>query len=155
MKNNIVLMGIITVVLAGLAFYGGMQYQKSQTPSFNRDFTRNGSRPGMMAGGDTNSSLGPRDGSIRPIAGEIISIDNESMTVKLEDGNSKIVLLSNSTNINKAEKMSLDDLKAGDTVSIFGTTNDDGSVYAQNIQMNPVMQLNGNDNKDVDISPTP
>jgi len=61
-----------------------------------------------------------------------------TITVKLEDGSSKIILLSEKTSINKASEGSITDLTAGEKVAVFGTTNADGSVTAQNIQINPV-----------------
>jgi len=61
-----------------------------------------------------------------------------TITVKLPDGSSKIILLSEKTSINKASEGSVADLVVGEKVAVFGTTNTDGSVTAQNIQINPV-----------------
>ena len=46
-------------------------------------------------------------------------------------------ILSEKTEINKAEKTSKENLKTGQQVAVFGTENSDGSVTAQNIQLNP------------------
>ncbi len=73
----------------------------------------------------------------RPISGEILSSDDKSITVKLQDGSSKIVLLSDKTQINKATSVTKLDLKSGEKVAVFGSENSDGSVTAQNIQLNP------------------
>ena len=78
-----------------------------------------------------------RGGINRPVAGEITSSDGKSHTVKMNDGGSKIIFLSSTTQINKAQTAVTDDLKVGEQVSIFGQTNADGSVTAQNIQLNP------------------
>ena len=59
------------------------------------------------------------------------------MTVKLQDGGSKIVILTDSTAINKSAEGSREDLKIGGKVGVFGTENSDGSVTAQNIQLDP------------------
>lgn len=124
---------IMIVVLIGAgAFYGGMQYQKSQRVSF----TGGGN---MMMRGGPNASGNPMmrgiSNGMRPVQGEIISQDDASITVKLQDGSSKIVLISDSTAVNKATKGTRADLMNGEQVFVVGTTNSDGSMSAQNIQV--------------------
>jgi len=53
---------------------------------------------------------------------------------------SKIVLLSDGTQINKAETVDKSELKSGVKVAVFGTENSDGSVTAQNVQVNPILR---------------
>jgi len=69
------------------------------------------------------------------IAGEIIAKDDSSMTIKLNDGGSKIVLISGSTKTTKQADATADDLAVGTKVSVLGTTNSDGSVSAQSVQI--------------------
>lgn len=130
MKNT---MPIIIVVLALVCivggFFGGMKYQQSKSPSFTGQFA---GRAGGASGAGGNRANGSR-----PVMGQIISNDNNSITVKLQDGSTKIVIVSSSTSINKAATATIADLTVGQTVSAFGTTNTDGSVTAQNIQLNP------------------
>ncbi len=139
MKYNATNTIIIAVVIGVLGFFGGMKYQQTKTPVFNRGF-------GMMQGGEQNSNgvrrqfagaSGVRMG-FRPVSGEIISSDEASITVKLDDGSSKIVMLSNSTAINKAESAAQSELMKGTKVMVFGRENTDGTVDAQNIQLNPI-----------------
>lgn len=119
MKNkNLLITILLLVIVSGLAFVGGMTYQKSKLPAFNRQFA---GRAGF-----------------RPVNGEIISADGKSITVKLQDGSSKIILLSAKTEINKAAKATNEDLKVGEKVMVVGQENSDGSVTAQNIQLNPI-----------------
>ena len=116
---------LILVVLVGVgAFFGGMQYQKSQ---------RSAGR-GQFAGA---GQFGNRNGQNRPVIGEIVSADDKSITVKLMDGSSKIVILSATTAINKQATGSAADLKTGEKVLVLGKENSDGSITAQNIQLNP------------------
>ena len=68
-----------------------------------------------------------------------MSMDGNSITVKLQDGQSKIIILSDTTEINQASKAAKTDLSAGKQVAVFGTENSDGSVTAQNIQLNPML----------------
>lgn len=135
MKNkNIFLVLGLSILIGTGAFYGGMKYQERQGGS---NFI-NGARGGMM-GRNGVSQNGVR-GGFRPVSGEIISADEKTITVKLQDGSSKIVLFSDKTAINKADVAVKTDLKAGIKVAVFGTANSDGSVTAQNIQLNPMMR---------------
>ena len=129
MKNTkiILIVAILLIVFCGGGFYAGVKYQQSQRGSFFRQLNGQGSQMNQVRG---------RMGA-RPVAGEIISKDDKSITVKLQDGGSKIVLFSDSTSINKASEGSKDDLKTGEQVAVFGTDNSDDSVTAQNIQLNP------------------
>ena len=137
MKTNYLVIIILVIIFAGAGFFGGMQYQKSQVSSFTggQGFARNGRLGGSGA-------VGNRSG-FRPVAGEIISADEKSITVKLQDDSSKIVLINDKTVINKAQTVSKSDLKVGEKVSVFGSENADGSVTAQNVQLNPIQRMGG------------
>lgn len=115
----IVIIASLLIVVGGGGFYAGMKYQQNQ-------------RRGQS--GQMRQRTGQ---NFRPVVGDIISQDDKSITVKLEDGSSKIVLFSDNTSINKASEGSKDDLKVDEKVGVFGTENSDGSVTAQNIQLNP------------------
>jgi len=49
-------------------------------------------------------------------------------------------LFSETTVINKAVRATIDDLKNGERVAVFGTENTDGFISAQNIQLNPMLR---------------
>lgn len=141
MNNKIIISAAIALVIgAGAGFFGGMYYQKSKAPTFTRQFGANGAAGGTRGGG---GARGGAAGGFRPATGQIISKDDKSITVKLMDGSSKIVLLSPSTVINKADAATATDLTIGQTVAVFGQTNSDGSVTAQNVQLNPMMFRGG------------
>jgi hypothetical protein len=134
MKNNLVLIVIVSVLVgAGLGFFGGVQYQKSKVPTFAR-FSGGGGQNFRGANGQLSQRV---QGNFRPVTGQIIASDTNSITVKLPDGSSKIVFLTNTTAINQAAQATPADLAAGKSVAVFGQTNSDGSVTAQNIQLNP------------------
>lgn len=84
--------------------------------------------------------------NVSGVVGEIIAKDDQSITVKLEDGSSKIVLLSSDVTVTKSDTGSSDDLQIGTKVGAFGSTNSDGSVSAANIQINPMMRMGGFNN---------
>lgn len=132
------MMAVTIVIVAGLSFLGGMQFQKRRSPigmmggQFNRQFGENGRGKGQ--GGNIQFRQGGNSGGMRagrPVNGEVISQDEKSITVKMPDGGSKIVILSEKTQFNKTSEGAKTDLKVGDQVTAFGTTNADGSITAQ------------------------
>jgi len=136
-NNNTVMIVIIALIVAGAAFFGGMKYQTMQTPmpTFGQGMGRapGASGTGRFAGGATG-------GGARPIVGEIVDITDKSMTVKLMDGSSKIVNLVSATTYSETATASATSLKKGTRVATFGTANSDGSVNAQNVQINPMFR---------------
>ena len=136
MKSNVILIAILALVIGGAAgAYGGIQYQKSQRPAFG------GGSAGFAArAGGAGASGGVRGRNGNGAVGTILSVDSNSITVKMNDGSSKIVLLTGTTAINKAATAAVSDLTTGETVSAFGTTNTDGSITATNVQINPLMR---------------
>jgi hypothetical protein len=130
--NKKIIAGFLVVVIAGVSFYGGMAYAKSSAPARGQ-FTN-----GQFMGGQNRTGGLRAAGSAGSIAfGEIVSKDATSVTVKTQDGSSKIVLVSASVKVTKSVEGSLDDLVAGENVSIVGTTNKDGSLTAQSVQIRP------------------
>ncbi len=125
MKNNIVMTVIVALVVAAAAFFGGIQYEKSKTPITSQSQTRGGQFRQRAANGET------------PLRGQVISLDNNNLTVKLSDGSSKVVLLTGKTTFDKQATASASDVKSNDQVLILGTTNSDGSVTAMSVQLNP------------------
>lgn len=136
-KSNIIIFILIVIIVAVAAFFGGVKYQdvhaakssgdmmfgtQGQRGQFVQRF--GGARSGRFAGGGA-------------VMGQIVSADTNSITVKMDDGSSKIVNFSSSTKISKTDTASASDLKTGQKVAVFGTTNSDGSVSAENIQLNP------------------
>lgn len=128
-KNSILVTVVVAILVGGLAFYGGMQYQKSLRGNFSQ-FGFDGTR---RFGNFTQGQNG--NNATRPIRGEIISADDKSITVKLQDGSTKLVLFSSSTAISEATKRDAKSLEKGKEVFVVGTTNSDGSLSAQNISI--------------------
>ena len=150
-KNSILVTVIVAVLVGGAAFLGGMKYQQSKTALGFRQFaggtTGNQAFGGRGAGfGGPGGATGARGGAnganaFRPVQGQILSQDDKSITVKLQDGSSKIVLLPESATYNKTTAGAKSDLKVGDNVAVFGMTNPDGSVTAQSVQENPMFGM--------------
>lgn len=126
----------IALVVGGVAFYGGIQYQKSQSVA-GRSFINNQQGTGRTGTGAR------RIGNGQPVSGEILNMDDTTMTVKLTDGSSRIILFTNKTIFNKTATVEKSELKVGEKIGVFGISNPDGSVTAQNVQLNPQFRMGG------------
>lgn len=120
---------LLLTIIGSSAFFSGMKYQQSKQKTA---FAQVRGFAGVRDGSQTGRS------GFRPVNGEIIGTDSNSITVKLTDGSSKIVVLSDKTVINQATAATKDDLKVGTKVAVFGQENSDGSVTAQNIELNSI-----------------
>ncbi len=115
---------IVALVVGAVAFYGGVKYGQSGN-----------ARGELLQGGAFRGGRTGQNGGF--VSGDIISMDDKSITIKLRDGGSKIVFFASSTSIMKSTEGSSGDLKAGTQVTVMGNTNSDGSITAQSIQIRP------------------
>jgi hypothetical protein len=137
MKNPLVVIVLVAVLAGGAAFYGGMQFQKNQR---GVAFGANGMRRFGVQGGA--GGVGGASGA-RAVRGEVLSNDGKTVTVKLQDGSTKLVLVSSATVITEASKASDSALIQGKQVMVFGTDNPDGSVSAQNVSIGDIQGFGG------------
>ena len=141
-KTNQIVVLVLSIVLSlGVGFFVGSKFKQDQKPEFTNQFSpRYRDLLGREKQGQDKA--GPK-GSVmrgsRPVVGEITASDGKSLTVEMNDGSSKIVLVSSSTSITKAQSADTNSLKIGEKISVFGTQNPDGSTTAQSIQLNPLM----------------
>lgn len=128
MKNitKVIIGGLIIIAIA---FYGGFKYGQSQRGSIGNQTDRF-NRSGLM--NQRSGRVGVGGGMI---VGEILSKDTTSLTLKLREGGSRIILISSSTEVQKMDKGSLVDLSVGKSVVVNGSTNSDGSLSATSIQL--------------------
>ncbi|MFZ2188702.1 MAG: hypothetical protein WAV73_04030 [Candidatus Moraniibacteriota bacterium] len=139
-KKHIMAMTGVIILIAGGMFYGGMLYGKkvavkaaSQSePVFGRGM---GNRAGGANGGVMGGQRGLAGAGFS--AGQIISKDDTSITIKSRDGGSKIVYYSSTTSIGKTAPGAALDLLVGEDVMVTGTSSADGSIAAENIQIRP------------------
>ena len=160
MQKTILGMIVVAVLVGGVSFYSGMQFGQSRTP---RGLTRGDSSAGggSAFGGQSLRNLSPEErqarlqqmgmpagtgfrggqfgnrNAVNFAAGEIISQDEKSITVKLRDGGSKIIFYSGQTEVGKFASGTPADLEVGKSVSVNGTANADGSLTAESIQIRP------------------
>jgi Cu/Ag efflux protein CusF len=145
-SNHLIIVIIVVLIVAGGSFFAGMKYQQSQTAS------RYGGGQGQFFQTGTNGQGGQRQGRFGgtggrgfggATVGEVVSVDANSITVKLQNGSSKIVDINSNTTYSKSDSASASDIKTGDRIAAFGATNSDGSITAQNVQLNPMMRAGG------------
>lgn len=136
MKKNLLIIIAIAIVIGVGAFYGGMKYDQSKATANISQFGFQNRQMGASGNGSRNGIAGNRTGG-GFVTGEIISKDDKSITVKLQNGGSEIVFLSDTTKIMKSTDASTSDLATGKAVQVMGTANSDGSVTAQSIQLRP------------------
>ncbi len=149
--NKKIVWGIVGIIVLAGVFYMGVSYGKSQTPASATGATAySGARGTRGAGGFSGGAGGFGGANGGFTSGQIISKDATSITVQLaapvgsatsatNPVGSKIVLLDNSTKITKSVSGTVSDLAVGMQVSVTGTTNTDGSVSAQTVQIRPSM----------------
>lgn len=125
--NKFIIIGVIVgiIILAG-SFYGGLKYGQSKNSFRGNNFQnianiQKGSPNGNSQNGMAN--------------GEIVSKDDKSITVKLSNGGSKIIFLSENTKVSKMTDGSLEDLDIGSSIIVVGISDQDGSIVAQSIQL--------------------
>ncbi len=136
--NNMVVMIVVAIVIAGAAFFGGMQYEKTKAPARGAQF---GNAQGGQGGGRFFRTGGANGAGGGATIGQIVSVDSTGITVKLPDGSSKIVIIPSGTKITKSDTATISDLTKGAQVAAFGTTNSDGSITAQTVQLNPQIRM--------------
>lgn len=130
--KNIIIIAVVGIVALAGGFFGGMQYQKSKGGTLPGGFRQMGSGTPPQVGGSMTPGSNGRGGGV---AGEVISMDDQSITVKTSDGSTKVVYLSDSTAVFKSSKTDKNDLVNGNQVLVTGSSNTDGSIAATNIQI--------------------
>lgn len=131
--NTKIIVGIVgALTIAGASFFGGMTYGKSSVPA-----------RGQFGNGEFRANVqGVNNGGVRGAGGgftvgEILSKDATSITIKMQDGSTKIILIGESTEVMKSASGTLDDLSVGTNVMVAGSANSDGSVTAESVQVRP------------------
>ena len=130
-------MVVVAVIFAGGGYYAGAKYGAQQSAGV-QDQNRT-----VGGGGQGRGRFGNGGGA----SGTIIAKDASSITIQLSsrsasstpsETGSRIVLYDTSTQVGEFKTGALTDLSVGQSVSVQGTPNADGSIMAQMIQIRPV-----------------
>ncbi len=132
MKKQLPIFIAIIIIVAAGSFFGGLKYGQSKRP--NNFFGPNGFRQVVGDGNQNRIGMNNRN-VVNFVNGEIISQDEKSLTVKANDGGSKIIFLSDTTQVMKFTTSTAADLKTGDNIMVNGSANADGSLNAESIQV--------------------
>ncbi|NTU98831.1 hypothetical protein HGA64_02390 [Candidatus Falkowbacteria bacterium] len=137
-KISLVTAIILIVVISGASFYGGTKFaaSKQASPLGVRGANFQGMRNGFT--GANGQGRGANGGIVN---GEVIKQDSNSITVKLRDGGSKTVYLSDTTTVSKSVDGSKKDVQTGSNVMVIGKASSDGSVIADSVQIRPNLPL--------------
>ena len=166
MSKQIIIPVIIltALIFGGGGFYGGIIYSESKSPNASaqsnfqnlqdlspEERQQRFQQMGVNGGAFRTGRSGAQNGGFA--SGEIISKDDKSITVKTlapnqnanssGQGSTKIIFYSSSTEIGKSVSGAAADLEIGNTVTINGSANTDGSITAQSIQIR-LLPLNQN-----------
>lgn len=132
MPKKFLIIILVAVILAGAGgFFASMSFSEKLGANVGDAF-RDHQR------GDFSARGGPAFGGRgQPLFGEIISQGEGSFTIKLSDGSTRIIFISDSTQITKSIDGILDDLEIAGQIFVSGEENPDGSYTAKTIQIRP------------------
>jgi hypothetical protein len=126
---------IIWVIIAIAALAGGFFWGKSAGGSSS---TAGRAEAGRFAFGSSTTAFAGRGaaGAVGGFTtGQVLSINANSLTLQLANGNSENVFFSSSTQVIVPQPTSIASVQTGTTVMVSGATNSDGSVTASTIQL--------------------
>ena len=158
MKNSPLVMAVGAAIVAliagagaGYAYkahadsFSGVSVQalpaKLQSLGYSMGTSETSNTPGGFTGmpGGLTGRGGVRGGrGGNSTAGQIISKDSTSITIKDATGSTKTVYVGASTTVTNFVQGNLADLTSGKSVNVTGTSNSDGSVTATNVQIRPL-----------------
>jgi len=151
-KKIVPIMIVVVIMTAAAGFYGGLKYNESKNKNSARNMagffanseSDNGQPRMQIFNGESGGAGAGRamraDGGFAN--GKILAKDEQSLTIKLADGGSKIIFYSNSTEVMKTATGTPAELKVGDNImATNGTTNSNGSITAKTIQLRQNMPV--------------
>ncbi|HUY62874.1 MAG TPA: hypothetical protein VMV50_03780 [Candidatus Paceibacterota bacterium] len=130
MNKNLVVVAVVALAIGlGIGYYVP-HGAAAATPS------------GGFAGRTGSFTRGGAGGGF--LSGIVAKEDSGSITLNMSDGTSRVVLVTPDTTVSKSVDGTLSDVAVGSNIIVSGTTNSDGSVSANLIQVRPAsLSANG------------
>ncbi len=133
-KQMWVTIAVVIIAAAGGYFVGAAHGASASMGTKGAYAAGNGGRTRGAAGMGANGGF---------TTGQILSMDDKSLTIQMRNGNSQVVFYSPSVTVAKTVSGSIKDIVVGAQVMIAGTANTDGSLTAQSVQIRPADMTNG------------
>jgi len=139
----IVIVVLVAVAVGAAGVFGGRASAATPSPqeaakvlsNLTAQQRQQLAQSGALSGAFGNRGTGGANGTGGFTSGSIVGSDSNSITIKLSDGSTKIILYSPSTTISVSATGSASDLTNGQNVTVSGTANSDGSITAARIQV--------------------
>jgi hypothetical protein len=135
MNKNLIIAVVVTAIIAGgIGFAGGRQVAEKRkvTQDGNMITGDQSDRTGRFGSPSKSPNRGIRGGFV---SGQIISRDATSMTVKLPDGNTRIVFLGANLEVTAYSSSTQAALVVGSHVRVSGETADAGALTARRVDI--------------------
>ena len=153
-KKNMIVIIVVVIVVGVIGFWLGLKYGQSASVLAKLSTAKKQTLFQALrdtAGGIMGTNGARLRGAFQSgqggfATGQIINKDEKSITIQSVGPNStgsKIIFYSASTNIGKTASGTPEDLQKGVEVLVSGTSNPDGSINAQSINLNPALRLGG------------
>jgi hypothetical protein len=115
------------VAAVGIGLFGGVLIgQNSASATTSARGAGQGGFPGT-AGGDAPTGMGGFT------TGTVTAVDGSTVTLELTDGSTVKVTTTDDTTVTTTEESTVDALAEGDSLTVTGDTDDDGTVAANSI----------------------
>jgi hypothetical protein len=139
-KTLVILLVVIVVLVAGGV--AAWQFSKNKNSAGQASAKLGGAN---FAAGQTGAGQRGARGAkanFGGASGNVLSKDNNSLTIQLANGGSAIAFYSGSTRVSKNIDVQTADLAVGQMVSIRGTKGSDGTISASSVQIRPAGSAN-------------
>jgi hypothetical protein len=147
MKKILPIILVVIIIVGAGVFYGGMKYGQSKTSSGNPSGQNFQNLTPEQRQQLSQNRAGRGGNGENFLSGEVISKDQQSLTIKMPDGSSKIIFFSDSTKVSKTIDGATSDIETGKQIMVSGSQNSDGSYTAQTIQIRQLPLPNANNSQ--------